>query len=255
MGAMKTIYGGKTALSASNEYENQFNRVFVRDGLSYESEPLVTGFFFLSFEYPTAIESPENKEYGSNTKAQANAVLNSVNTGIDLPDISISQVVVEGLGGTWNAVPGRLDIGKTFNVKYWETFNGEVINVHRQWLFQIRDPRSGAARIGGSKSPADVATKYRQDKYKGQLWWWMTDPNIDRIVFAIEFLGIWPTNLPLSNITNDIATNDKIEINITYSYDRPFFYPGTVVHCSDKYLSSRFKMLTEIEKDKGDVEG
>ena len=53
------------------------------------------------------------------------------------------------------------------------------------------------------------ATNYRQDRYKGQLWWFMTDPNIDRVIFAIEFLGIWPTNLPLSNINQDVATNEK----------------------------------------------
>jgi len=83
----------------------------------------------------------------------------------------------------------------------------------------------------------------------------MTDPNIDRIIFAIEFLGIWPTNLPLSNITNDVATNDKVEINITYSYDRPYFYPGTVVHTSSKYLGNRYRMMIEIDAQKGDIVG
>jgi len=255
MGVMNTIYGNSTALGASNKYKNQFNRVFVADGMDYESEPLVTGYFFLSFNYPSSIASPSNSQYGSVTRDNAIAVMNAVNTGIDLPDISISVVTIDGLGGTWNSVPGRLDIGKTFNVKYWETFNGEVVNVHRQWLFQLRDPRSGAARVHTDSAAKGIATNYRQDKYKGQLWWFMTDPNIDRVIFAIEFLGIWPTNLPLSNIANDVATNDKVEINITYSYDRPYFYPGTVAHTSSKYLGNRHKMMIGLDNQKGNVIG
>ena len=255
MGVMDTIYGNSTALGAANKYKNQFNRVFVKDGLDYESEPLVTGYFFLSFNYPKTVSAPTNKQYGAVAKDHAIAVMNAVNTGIDLPDISISVVTIDGLGGTWNSVPGRLDIGKTFNVKYWETFNGEVVNTHRQWVFQLRDPRSGAARVHTDSAAKGVATNYRQDRYKGQLWWFMTDPNIDRVIFAIEFLGIWPTNLPLSNIANDVATNDKVEINITYSYDRPYFYPGTVVHTSTKYLGNRYKMMIDIDSQKGDMVG
>jgi len=255
MGVMNTIYGNSTALGAANKYNNQFNRVFVRDGLDYESEPLVTGYFFLSFNYPATVAAPSNAQYGAVSKDNAIAVMNAVNTGIDLPDISISVVTIDGLGGTWNSVPGRLDIGKTFNVKYWETFNGEVVNIHRQWVFQLRDPRSGAARVHTDATAKGPATNYRQDRYKGQLWWFMTDPNIDRVIFAIEFLGIWPTNLPLSNIANDVATNDKVEINITYSYDRPYFYPGTVVHTSSKYLGNRHKMMIDIDTQKGDLVG
>ncbi len=255
MSSMRTIYGDTTALGSVNQYDNQFNRVFVRDGLEYESEPLVSGYFFLSFNYPKTIANPNNRQYGAADRDASMAVLNAVNLGIDLPDISITVVTVDGLGGTWNSVPGRLDIGKTFNVKYWETFNGEVVSIHRQWLFQLRDPRSGAGRVGTNSGTMSKATNYRQDRYKGQLWWFMTDPNIDRVIFAIEFLGIWPTNLPLSNINQDVATNEKVEITITYSYDRPFFYPGAVLHASTNYLGKRYGQMLAIDSDNGSIEG
>lgn len=248
---MKTIYGDSSALNKVNAYENQFNRVFVRDKLDYESEPLVTGYYFLSFSLPKTLSNPGG-EYSAIDYTSANHVLNAVNTSITLPDISITQVTIDGLGGTWNTVPGRLDISKTFNVKYWETFSGEVTAIIRSWLFQLRDPRSGASRIANSKAPKGTNTDYTQQKYKGQLWWWMTDPTIDRVIFAMEYLGIWPTNLPLSSISQDVATNDKVEIEITFAYDRPFFYPATSKYCSGaSFLGARYKEMLAIDSDTG----
>ena len=249
---MKTLYGDATAMTRVNGYDNQFNRVFVRDKLQYESEPLVTGYYFLSFSLPQTLSNPGG-EYSQINYSDANRVLNSVNTSITLPDISITQVTVDGLGGTWNTVPGRLDIAKTFNVKYWETFSGEVTATIRSWLFQLRDPRSGASRIKNAKAPLSTSTNYTQQKYKGQLWWWMTDPTIDRAIFAMEYLGIWPTNLPLSSINQDVATNDKVEIEITFAYDRPFFYPSTVKFCAGaNFLQARYQEMLDIDSDKGD---
>jgi len=248
---MKTLYGSSTALTKVNAYDNQFNRVFVRDKLDYESEPLVTGYYFLSFSLPKTLSNPGG-EYSQIDYTSANQLLNAVNTSITLPDISITQVTIEGLGGTWNTVPGRLDIARTFNVKYWETFSGEVTATIRSWLFQLRDPRSGASRIANSKAPEANASKYTQQQYKGQLWWWMTDPRIDRVIFAMEYLGIWPTNLPLSSISQDVATNDKVEIEITFAYDRPFFYPSTSTFCSGaQFLQARFKEMLDIDSDTG----
>jgi len=248
---MKSIYGDSSSLNGVNKYENMFNRVLVRDGLDYESEPLVSGYFFLSFSLPKFLSKPK-LEYGSNIEYHnSNTLLNAVNTSITLPDFTISQVTIDGLGGTWNSVPGRLDVGKTFNVKFWETFSGEVVATHRSWLFQLRDPRSGASRLQGSSAPRGPKVDgYNQQKYKGQLWWWMTDPTIDRVIFAMEFLGIWPTNLPLSSISQDVATNDKVEVEITYAYDRPFFYPATATYVNN-FLKVRFTEMMNIDTDVG----
>ena len=47
----------------------------------------------------------------------------------------------------------------------------------------------------------------------------------------------------------------KVEITITYSYDRPFFYPGAVLHASTNYLGKRYGQMLAIDSDNGSIEG
>ncbi len=251
------LYGDTTALGVSNfnSLNNIFNRILVRDGLQYEDEPLVSGYFFITWNLPkTIFTDNQDDSHGKITKDIADNIFNVFNTKIDIPQPTITQVTIDGLGGTWNSVPGRLEVDKTFTVEFWETFNGRVMSVIRQWFFQLRSMRSGAARVKGLNQPASTSSPYAQDLYKGQCWWFLTDPNIDRIIFAIEFLGIWPTNLPI-NISNDIATNDKVMLSLTLSYDRFFFYPKTVTHCTNNYLKARYDQMLAIESDQGDKVG
>ena len=73
------------------------------------------------------------------------------------------------------------------------------------------------------------------------------------LLFLLPLLSNAQSDL-LSGI-DSVATNEKVEITITYSYDRPFFYPGAVLHASTNYLGKRYGQMLAIDSDNGSIEG
>ena len=233
-----------TKTQSNYKISNLYSRMHVWDDLDYATDPLVTGYSFVHFQVPAGVFSnggsggqgaPNIPSVGTTTLTEAETWLSANCYSISLPDINVSTVEVEGMQGQWISMPGRLDIGsKTTTATYWETYNVDITQIIRQWVYTIRDPRTGSSVLnyaglsGGAAKTAANPPIYRSKTFKGYIYWFMTDPALERIIIAAEFLGAWPTKVPYSAINTDIKTSDKVELSVDYAFDNFYVYPGTI---------------------------
>ena len=244
----------KAVLGDSANNLNIFSRMHHYYGNNYITDPLVSGYSFVEYAlnnvYP--FKNTSDAQFGQTEVTAAQKILAAQTININLPASTINKVEVDTFGGQWIAVPGRLDIPKETTAEYWETHNVDVISVLRQWEYRIRDPRTGAAHIyqSGSapQSPqsAQATPNYFSKNMKGRIFAWLTDPNIERILLAVEFMRSWPTNLPLDAVNMNITTNDRVNLSVTYSYDKFYFYPKTWQEINGQYWQARQAVIQQL---------
>lgn len=223
---------------SNNSRANLYSRMHVWDDLEYATDPLVTGYSFVQFHVPAKVfanESNYDETIGKTDVASAETWLSANCYSVTLPDVNVGTVEVEGFQGQWINVPGKLEIGsKTTSATYWETYNLDITQIIRQWVYSIRDPRTGTAALrlheADEPSLSTAVPVYRSKNYKGYIYWFMTDPSYSRILIAAEFLGTWPTKVPYSAINTDIKTVDKVELSVDFAFDKFYVYPGTITH-------------------------
>jgi len=253
---------GGTYLSkthSNNSKANLYSRMHVWDDLEYATDPLVTGYSFVQFHVPAKIfdaSEHSDESIGKTDVASAETWLSANCYSVTLPDVSIGTVEVEGFQGQWINVPGKLEIGsKTTSATYWETYNLDITQIIRQWVYSIRDPRVGTAapRLHEEATSATATPLYRSKNYKGYIYWFMTDPSYSRILIAAEFLGTWPTKVPYSAINTDIKTVDKVELSVDFAFDKFYVYPGTITYLRNSgYWATRANHITYLFREKGD---
>jgi hypothetical protein len=193
---------------------NIFSNLYTRSPLSssgaYEWDWMVSGYFFFQIYSPAPAVAVVNDNITNQLMASC--------TAITLPDYTLETVERQGLGGIRVNVPTSLTPATTFDVSYTEIVPGggqgaaslPVTSLIGTWVNQIRNFMTGVASTNAAS----------MGQFKGKALFVATDPSLTNVVLAIKFLGIMPTQLPLSGYAADIATNDIVTYTTTFSLDR-----------------------------------
>ena len=166
-------------------------------------EPYITGYSFARFYLPSTVLSTMGIQ-------EAPSILNNSMLGHTVPTGSIETTSIQGLGGVQWVYPTHTAYSNECSFKFLETYNTPIREIIHDWIKIIGDYRTGVAWAGGKNS------------FAGTAYYFTTDPTMSKIQFAICYGGIFPDKDPMDSFGHDIASNDKLEIDVSFKFDYPW---------------------------------
>lgn len=180
-------------------------------GSTSKTQPFVKGYFQVFFGLPANI-------FGSNSTTAAQ-FLSTTCVGFTPPgDRQITMIEQQGQGGVGASFLAGQQITRNFSLMFDEYQDCPIFNIHHMWTGYI-NPYLGVSAIADNFDPSE---------YKGNVWVIQTKPvgNIGSRTFKIEdiikvfvFSGVFPLNDPLSMFDSQVMSNDKVQLNVQYTFD------------------------------------
>ena len=87
----------------------------------------------------------------------------------------------------------------------------------------IRDYRTGASTLIGGD--------YTKSKYSGTMFYWTTKPDGKTVEYYACYVGIFPTKDPQDLYAGDIATVDKLEVDMEFHVDKAYHENWVLSYC------------------------
>lgn len=208
-------------------HQDKYMRFFGGSAKENPIDPYITGYHYIFFELPTELrtsilnqireDNPEDSkgQFGS-TGAEIEQILNIHNLSLTPPTTTLNKTTMTGVGGTKWHVPTNLDISDTFTVRYNEYSGLPIYSIHRYWVNAIRNQFLGIGNITGAGD--DKGLTYQPD-YKANVIYATVRPDMQTVEFAALYTGVFPTKIPQDSFASDLATSDKIEVDIDYHVD------------------------------------
>ncbi len=189
------------------------------------ADPYISGYHFVWFrnlpkaltksKQTTGLDVFKKLFKGEDLDSEYKQKLSGACQGVTVPGATLNRAEISSLGGTKWTVPTSIDYGNTITIKFLE-FSGLLIHKFiNNWVSLIRDYKTGASNLEGS---------YTKTAYTGSMYYWTTRPNgrfKDRsdIEYAALYTGMYPLKVPHDSFSSDIASVDKVEIDIDFNID------------------------------------
>ena len=93
-------------------------------------------------------------------------------------------------------------------------------------LRMIRDYRTGASIL--------VGDNYGKSKYAGTMFYWTTKPDGQTIEDYECYVGMYPGRDPRELYSGDIATVDKLEVEVEFHVDKAYHEDWVKQYCQSK---------------------
>jgi hypothetical protein len=207
---------------AKNKFlqQDKYSRYF---GGSKGENPLdvyVTGFHYLFVDMPDKLKQYiiSNCAASSGVKGKYEItepaeILSIHNTSVTPPGSTLGKTTHTSIGNMkWNN-PTTLELGDEITCKFNEYAGVPIYRIHRAWVNFIID-----TNLGLNNHPEPV---YVEDM-KANMWYATTRPDGKTIEFGAKFTGVWPTKSPTDIFVSDIASSDKIDVDMSYSIDHMY---------------------------------
>ena len=144
------------------------------------------------------------------------------------PTRSLTVVDVPGMGAQGSSYVAGQQLTREFSIAFREYQNTPILNIMNTWTSGI-DQHYGASPFGGAQFiPAN---------YKGTAWVFLCKPSVSHksneqhndwhqgaigtndVEEFFFFEGVMPNAVPHDSFASDIATNDVLQLNITFTFD------------------------------------
>lgn len=224
------------AIGGQNNMQSAFAQA---DSLGYRAlteDPYLTGYYYVLFtRVPSFIETDIT-----------NQIFQVTQNAVTLPDVTLNSTeVVTGFGGAGKMnYATSVDVGTDFSIKFLETTGMPIINTIAQWQEAIRDTNTGLSTL----------KDYNLKSYSGEVLVILTKPQFVNgqytvannprsfIEKAFFFDRAFPTNVPFSNLNQDIASSDKVEHDIPFKHSG--FYHGELVNT---FAATRLQSIMSMQ--------
>lgn len=215
-------------------HQDKYSRFF---GGSAGEKPIdiyLTGYHYLFVKLPDILKKyiEDNTAAGSIEKLdKIEEILSIHNVSVTPPANSLGKTTNQSIGGQKWHTPTNLELGDEISVKYNEYSSTPIYRIHRAWINFIRDTTLGI-------TPGD--TPIYQEDYKATFLYATTRPDGKTIEFCAKFTGVFPNKSPTDVFASDVATSDKIEIDMQYSIDSMYDNnPEVISEITNKINESR----------------
>lgn len=104
--------------------------------------------------------------------------------------------------------------GMTFQIKFRENEGHDVLRMMSIWHTYIH------AVTRGNLSPKQEYLDYNIIDYKSSIYTIHLKPDFRTITMWSKYTGIYPTNVPLSIMSEDIAQIEDVALNVEFAYDK-----------------------------------
>lgn len=176
------------------------------------NHPYVSGYFQVVFGLPAEL-------FGGPERARtASQWLHSTCEGFTPHTQMLNKVDLMGQGQIGSSFVTSVTTTREITLTFREYQNLPILNIIKRWA-SVFDPFVGVSPLDGNRFiPAN---------YKGWLVVAQTKPvrskdedlSKDDIEECYIYQGVFPTNIPLDALGSDIATNDMVQLSVTFSFD------------------------------------
>lgn len=195
--------------SSGSDRGHKMNRYM--GGHRRTNHPFISGYWYLILDPPATIFQDE----GVNV---ARDWFHSTAEGFTPPTTSVTKVDVPGMGGQASSYRAGTEYTREFSTTFREYMNLPISTAIRTWL-SFMDPHMG-------RSPLQ---DYIPAAYKGQCFAILCKPTVGAgdlqtlTPYDVEQVyymsGVFPTTVPDDAFASDIATNDVLQLSVTFSFD------------------------------------
>jgi len=194
--------------------KNLFSRKFGGTREPSVADPFITGYAYVWFDV-----LPEKlPDYVEGLgKDEIQKTLSALCTSVTLPTATMNKATVPALGGHKWSAPSNFDIGDVVTLRFTELSGTPIMNIINGWYNMIRDLRMGASNL--------VGDDYTKRKYSAAILYWTTKPDGLTLEKCFYLSGLFPQKDPLDSFNFDMATSDKVDIDIDFNADN--IYVGT----------------------------
>lgn len=214
--------------SFSNIVNNRFDRNF-GGTLKGVADPYISGYHFIWFpELPAqlanAVGVTDNANLASLTNIQK--VLSAACQSVTPPGGTLNKTEFPALGGTKWGAPTNVDYGNTLTVKFLEYSSLPILSIMHGWVRMIRDYRTGVSVLGSGRD-------YSKQEYSASMYYWTTKPDGFTVEYYACYVGMFPTKDPQDLYAGDIATYDKLEVDVEFHLDKAYHENWVYNKCSN----------------------
>ena len=167
-----------------------------------------------SILYQLSIDGPYNHEFG--------LYLSNKATSFEAKDVSLDSDTYGRSFRGHSIAYGKHNVkSKTaseFSINYTDDRNLHVLNLHNYWIEYI----SGCYTGRFMPNPERILNK--ELDYTCSVYYIVTAENGEDIVYWAKYYGVFPTNIPASNISwskGQLITNPELSITYQYSFYEP----------------------------------
>ena len=131
---------------------------------------------------------------------------------------NLNKVDVPGIGGTGSSFPSGQTVNRTFTTTFREYKNLTMLKLINIWS-GIFDHHTGVSELS--------ADEWNPDAFKGVAYAILTKPigvgkselSEDDLEEVFCYDGVWPESSPYDAFNQDIATNDSLQLSVTWNFD------------------------------------
>ncbi len=233
----------------SNDRPHRMNRYM--GGHARKTQPYVGGYWYFMLLTPDTIfgrESKVTKDPGSaitspdstplnfdtvsnptdsNTQFESDLWFHSTAESFTPPTTNLTKIDIPGMGGIGSSFIGGREITRTFTVAFREYTNLPLMTALTRWN-SVMDPYLGVSGL--------QATEWMPAAYKGVACAFLCKPTVSNegrmsLNFNVKdmngsdieqiyyFDGVWPESAPHDSFNSDIATNDSLQLSVSFSFD------------------------------------
>ena len=185
------------------------------------ADPYISGYHFVMFHVlPSKLYDfiTKNDAFGSaahfTSKQDIKNVLSGSNVSLTPVGGTLNGTEFIGLGGTKWGAPTSLDYGNSLTMRFVEFSGTPLLAIFHSWVRMIREYRTGTSALQGSD--------YSKSSYASTILYWTTKPDGYTVEYAAAFTGAWPTKDPQDLYTGDLASNEKLELDMEFRFDYPW---------------------------------
>jgi len=189
-------------------YNNLFTRSFGGTTEPAVADPFISGYGFFYFD-----KLPDNLQnyVGTMSNKEIQKALSALCIRVTLPTVTLNKTTINGLGGKKWSYPTNIDVSEQATLAFVEVSGAIIKNIISGWVNMIRDIRTGASQLQGPE--------YTKTKYSATGYYITTKPDGKTIETADLLTGMFPQKDPFDSFNLDIATNDKVEIDVDFNVD------------------------------------
>lgn len=192
---------------------NRFTRKFGTEAGAVE--PYITGRGFIHFSsIPTNLYQIVNYLKGDtlvSNNDEIKNILESANLSFNGPGKQVNTAEFTGLGGITWTVPTSVTTDNTLTARFLEASGTPILAIFHAWVRLMQDNRGGVSLL--------VGDNYTKGNYTSNLYYWTTKPDGVTVEYAACYTGVFPTKDPADLYSTDLASVDKLEIDMDFRCD------------------------------------
>ena len=218
----------KNTFSLITNDHNRFSRRWGTVGCVVE--PYITGYHFVRWAYLPAslIHNVDHVSFPTQRLERLEAianVFNSATLAVTIPGATMNRAQFNGLGNVKWSAPTNAEWDDTVTIKFFEMSGLPIFHCIHGWFRMIRDYRAGVSTLDM------VPGMYNKANYAGTMYYWTTEPNGKHVDYHCCITGMYPLNDPTDSFGHDLASNDKLELDIDFSMDYLWHEDWTFASC------------------------